>query len=197
MIGTVGSGSALALKNVNVFDSDVVEVASCNPTVSITATCNAATISNSGVDSDSDGVPDYADNCPDVSNTNQADGDTDYLGDACEPSYGTNMADPDTDNDGCYDGVEVHDQVFSPASGGDRDPLSMWDFFDVTGDRAIDLSDTLDVLGYFGQDGSGASNLRDRAVANQLKPWQLIEANDGVDLTDALNNLTSFGHDCT
>jgi len=36
-------------------------------------------------DSDTDGVPDVADNCPDDSNANQEDADLDLIGDACDP----------------------------------------------------------------------------------------------------------------
>ncbi len=35
-------------------------------------------------DSDSDGVPDYMDNCPSDSNPEQTDSDYDGIGDACE-----------------------------------------------------------------------------------------------------------------
>ncbi len=37
-----------------------------------------------GVDSDGDGIPDTGDNCPDVFNPDQADGDGDGIGDACD-----------------------------------------------------------------------------------------------------------------
>ena len=43
-IGSLGSSSALSLKNVNVFNSTVIEVASCNPSVSVTTSCSSATI---------------------------------------------------------------------------------------------------------------------------------------------------------
>jgi hypothetical protein len=43
-------------------------------------------------DSDGDGVPDSADNCPEVANADQADTDADGIGDACDPC--PNTADP-------------------------------------------------------------------------------------------------------
>ncbi|WP_242132171.1 MopE-related protein [Aestuariivivens marinum] len=45
--------------------------------------CNGQT-DEGFIDTDSDGVPDCIDNCPTVSNTDQADADTDGIGDACE-----------------------------------------------------------------------------------------------------------------
>jgi hypothetical protein len=152
---------------------------------------------NSIGDGDSDGFDDANDNCPAVANPSQADGDTDDLGDACEAAYGTNAADADTDGDSCRDGREVRVLAFPPSQGGDRDPLYVWDFYDVTGDRVIDLQDTLSILAYFGQgSGSPEVNLRDRAAPNVLKPWRSAEANNGIDLTDALANLKSFGSAC-
>ena len=49
-------------------------------------------------DKDGDGIADACDNCPDISNPNQANFDGDDLGDAC---------DPDDDNDGLMDTWEV------------------------------------------------------------------------------------------
>lgn len=124
------------------------------------------------------------------------DDDADGLSDGDEVT--TYLTDPltyDTDGDNCSDGTE---SLGSPSLGGDRDPLDFWDFFDVTGDQTVDLSDTLDVLTYFGDAGtSTAGNLRDRDNFGAAQPWQTYESNDGVDLTDALVNLQSFGHDCS
>jgi len=152
-----------------------------------------------GPDADGDGIGDVADNCPTLANASQTDGDADLLGDACEPGvYGTDTGDPDTDADGCLDGREVRTLAFPPNAGGDRDPTDFWDFYDTSGDRAIDLIDTLDVLAYFGDaatDG-GPADLRDRDAPNAVKPWRTVESDSGIDLADALNSLKSFGHSC-
>lgn len=71
------------------------------------------------LDTDSDGVPDAADNCPSAWNVGQADLDGDRLGDACdsdadgdgltasqERNFGTDPMSPDTDGDGIDDGDE-------------------------------------------------------------------------------------------
>jgi len=87
---------------------------------------------------------------------------------------------------------------FTPQQGGDRNPAYYWDFFDVTNNKAIDLSDTLSVLAYFGDPGiTPAANARDRSAPDMLKPWRTAEANNGVDLVDALASLQSFGNICT
>jgi alpha-tubulin suppressor-like RCC1 family protein len=98
----------------------------------------------------------------------------------------------DSDGDGVRDQQEAGG---NHQDGGQRDPFNPWDFFDVTGDGSIDLSDALDVLGYFGNpapDGSPA-DLRDRDAMDAAQIWRTSESDTGVDLTDALNNLASFG----
>ena len=55
---------------------------------------------DSGQDSDKDGVEDSADNCPSNTNANQADADGDGLGDACDPLT-------DSDDDGMPDHWET------------------------------------------------------------------------------------------
>ncbi len=51
-----------------------------------------------GPDGDGDGVPDADDNCPEVPNTDQADGDGDDIGDACDPDLDGDGVDDSEDN---------------------------------------------------------------------------------------------------
>ena len=103
---------------------------------------------------------------------------------------------PDSDGDGCPDANETSTD---PLLGGRRDPNDPWDFFDVTGDQFIDLSDAIDVMSYFGDPALPGTpgNLRDRYVPDPAQPWRTAESDDGVDLSDALYNLASFGTNCS
>ena len=89
-------------------------------------------------DTDGDGVADAVDNCPQISNSGQADLDGDGEGDACdddidgdgldnatELSLGTAPANPDSDGDGLDDGEEVNQYVTDPLnSDSDDDGVS-------------------------------------------------------------------------
>jgi len=84
------------------------------------------------IDSDGDGVPDSSDNCPGVSNPDQANGDGDARGDACDGCpgdankieagvCGCGTADTDTDTDGtpdCVDGCAADPLKTSPGACG-------------------------------------------------------------------------------
>jgi hypothetical protein len=114
---------------------------------------------------------------------------------------------PDGDGDGCIDENEIGS---NPAAGGLRDPDNYWDFYDVgTGspvvpgkDGVVDLKDTLLILMHFGHLYNGGAYVDpgdddlDRSVPDSLQPWRTAEANNGIDLVDALNSLKSFGHNC-
>jgi hypothetical protein len=164
-------------------------------------------------DADCDSFADGPDNCDDVYNPNQHDfPDHDGAGNACdsdidedkltntfERTFGTVETYPDTDFDGCDDGEEYLGT--NPAFGGDRDPLNAWDFFDVTGDRAIDLQDVLAILERFGAVPGDPDYDRayDRSIPDPARRHATAQAaggSIGIDLNDALANLQSFGHSC-
>jgi hypothetical protein len=104
----------------------------------------------------------------------------------------------DGDGDGCSDGEEIQP---NPLFGGDRDHAFKPDFFDLTGDQKIDLGDALEVLSKFGVgvNDPGYDADYDRYSPNDAKPWRTAFAIDGtgIDLSDALVSLISFGHDCS
>ncbi len=92
-------------------------------------------------DTDADGVPDALDNCPEVSNTDQADMDGDDLGDAC---------DPDKDGDGVNNNVDVCPAVSDPTQT-DTDNDGVGDACEyciirTSSDTPIDIPDLSTVL---------------------------------------------------
>lgn len=101
----------------------------------------------------------------------------------------------DDDGDSCTNGAELGP---NPGIGGDRDPLEPWDFYDVTEDAYIDLTDTLLILSHFGHghDDDPLDTTLDRYSPDMLKPWRTAPSTDGVDIIDALASLKSFGHGC-
>lgn len=119
---------------------------------------------------DGSGSP-SADNCPTLNNPTQDDSDGDALGNACEGLlYETDASNGDTDGDGCPDGRESRYLTYSAQSGGERDPLSPWDFYDVplpalttarpagARNHVVTLADVLGVLAYVGtSEGGGAT----------------------------------------
>jgi hypothetical protein len=107
-------------------------------------------------------------------------------------SFATEVLSPNSDNDGCSDAEE---NGANPAHGGDRDPQDPWDFFDVTGDRTIDLADALAILSRFGLPAVG-NELFDRHVPNISESHRTAYAGNGIDLADVIANLQSFGHSC-
>jgi hypothetical protein len=63
-------------------------------------------------DRDGDGIPDSADNCRDVANTDQANEDGDMFGDACDPCPTVaDNAPTDTDGDGVADACDPNPQT--------------------------------------------------------------------------------------
>lgn len=78
------------------------------------------------IDSDNDGVLDENDNCPQVYNPDQADSDSDGIGDVCE-------ADADADGDGVNNGIDNCPLVYNPDQA-DSDSNGIGDACETTGD---------------------------------------------------------------
>ena len=97
---------------------------------------------------------------------------------------------------GCTDAQEAGAQ---PEFGGGRNAAEHFDFYDVTHDRQVNLSDVLEILAHFGHgpDDDAADNQLDRHIPDANTPYLSAASDDGVDVTDALANLESFGHDCS
>jgi len=67
------------------------------------------------IDNDADGVCDALDNCPGISNADQANGDGDLYGDACDNCPGiANSDQTDTDQDGIGDECDICPQNYDP-----------------------------------------------------------------------------------
>lgn len=118
-------------------------------------------------DRDSDGVPDYLDNCPLISNPDQADFDSDGLGDVC---------DPDDDNDGVLD---VDDSC----------PLEDATGLDVNLDGCIDTIEALITETQNFNLKQGISNSLDAKLQNTK---DALEAKNAGKRQDAINKLESF-----
>jgi hypothetical protein len=96
------------------------------------------------LDSDDDTIGDNSDNCPNVANTNQADFDSDLLGDAC---------DPDEDNDGVASAEDAY--KFNASYSSDTDGDGMADAFET--EYGFDVNNSADKDS--DSDGDGVSNL--------------------------------------
>jgi hypothetical protein len=196
VVGNPGSGSGLTLKNVNVFNRDVQEIASCAPVVAMSATCAGASISAGG-DTDGDTVSDPVDNCPTVSNLNQLDTDGDVLGDACEaPVHGTDPGDPDSDSDLCGDGREALLFFFSPSQGGSRNPVSPWDFFDVNGTKTINAVDIALVRANFNPGGPVPPEDEPYDRSAGAHTWAPGPPDNKINAVDVGLVRASFNHSC-
>ncbi|MGH9200582.1 MAG: LamG-like jellyroll fold domain-containing protein, partial [Vicinamibacterales bacterium] len=135
-------------------------------------------------DADQDGVADSVDNCPNAANANQADGDGDLIGDACDANLTDGpFADPDADgivnqDDQCDGSPEDFDGLLDadgcPETDADGDgvadqndlfPLDVTEWADADGDGIGDNADPNDNDGPFGDlDADGVRNGTDNCV---------------------------------
>lgn len=104
------------------------------------------------VDTDGDGVPDETDNCPDVSNPNQADSDGDGVGDVCDDdddndghidSEDAFPLDPnewsDSDQDGIGDNADIVDNRLPANVSAEYEPAHSWNY--ITWDAVPDATE--------------------------------------------------------
>jgi hypothetical protein len=126
-----------------------------------------------------------------------------------------NGCDIDDDNDGCTDTSELAVAAGTQTSGGKRNPLSFWDFFDTPNemnerDGAVAGPDFFRLLGRFGSSGDpGIDPLStppavpayhsayDRSSpAPGADPWDSGPADGAIAGTDFFMVLAQFGHSC-
>jgi hypothetical protein len=119
------------------------------------------------IDSDNDGVLDWADNCPNVANTDQADFDDDGIGDACEE---------DEDNDNVPDEADNCPSVANPDQG------------NLDGDSEGDACDS-------DRDGDGSLNEQDCGPDDATVYPNGPEICDGIDnnCDDAIDGENAQG----
>jgi len=146
---------------------------------------------------DESAVPEWGSNDPDL--------DDDGVQDGVEYAAGTSLwtgwyyAGDDDDGDGCANEVELAADDLDPSR--DRHPGNWWDNLDVDASGDVDLSDTLVILMNFGvqylgngqYSGARGQELDRSRLMAPGPPAMVVEANNGVDLSEALASLFQFG----
>jgi hypothetical protein len=149
-------------------------------------------------DSDGDGLTDGLELAMYGTSPLLTDSDSDGLSDPTEiGTYHTNPALADTDGDVCQDGAEAQTAVGSELSGGRRDPLNPWDYFNPTHDGKNRSDDMLAVQQHYGlhQGSPGYSNAFDRTYIGP-NVWNLGPPNGSVTSVDMLEIQMQYHHDC-
>jgi hypothetical protein len=117
-------------------------------------------------------------------NADQTNSDGDELGNDC---------DFDDDSDGCGDILELGP---SPLTGGGRDPLNVWDFYDVNGTQKVDGIDVNLVRSKFTGVGftPPEDTLFDRSAGTA--PWAPGPPDGKINAIDINRVRASFNHSC-
>lgn len=139
--------------------------------------CSSSSDSNNATDTDNDQILDDGDNCPDVSNTDQADADGDGVGDRCDDTNGEDQVEQelDTDNDGLTDIQELQLGLNPENPDTDSDGvLDGVDSFPNDPDASLDsdndgVSDDRD---QFPNDPSETSDLNGDGLGDNANPFE-------------------------
>jgi len=193
--GDGGTGTGTVIDHIYYvpFPSGVtITLTATNPETGATGTATVVVVVND-VDTDKDGVPDSADNCPTTVNPDQKDTDGDFVGDVCDncPTV-VNFSQTDTDRDGLGDACDNcptkknADQADTDGDGVgnvcDNCPLvSNPDQADTDGDGTGNACDTDD-------DNDGVPDPNDNCP-NVANPTQIDSDGDGLgDACDPCRN---------
>jgi hypothetical protein len=106
---------------------------------------------------------------------------------------------PDTDGDGCPDASEQQTAAGSEASGGRRDYLNPWDYFNPTQDGMNRTDDLTAVVLHYGHDDNGDplyGTRYDRRPLAGGHPWQFGPPDGVIRSFDITAAVRSYGHDC-
>lgn len=150
-----------------------------------------------------------------------ADDDADGLPNCHEGELGTNPNLVDTDQDGCADGEEAG---VIPILGGQRDPTSFWDFFDVPAgappqrDQMVNITDIAAVVLRFGTVSDPPLTKQDALAQAVTAPpdltsyhaafdrggpipgedlWDLLGPDGAINILDIGAAIIQFGHTCS
>jgi hypothetical protein len=110
----------------------------------------------------------------------------------------TACAPGDADGDGCPDVNEQQTAVGSELTGGRRDYLNPWDYFNPTRDGKNRVDDILAVIQHFGKNAGdpGYSQDYDRTYMGP-NLWNDGPPDGKIRVADILAEIDQFGHDCS
>jgi hypothetical protein len=106
----------------------------------------------------------------------------------------------DTDGDGCPNVSEQQTAPGSQTSGGLRDYLNPWDYFNPTLDGVNRIDDVSAVIMRYGHDNNGDplySARYDRTALPGGNPWQFGVPDGTIRIPDILAAVYSYSHDCS
>lgn len=105
--------------------------------------------------------------------------------------------DADDDNDGCPDLRELATGLGAQNSGGNRDPLNPWDYFNPTHDGQNRVDDILAVVAQYFVDQANVNYTQDtdRTLVGP-NAWNLGPPDGFQRVADILNIVRQYYHDC-